>query len=201
MPAKPLNQIFSGMPQMSAAFQGWKIKLALLKIVQTVIDGFVVNNEALVTFSGTWQPLSPEMIKLYPEGQWSWEWIDLHVDGSKLLFQTNDRISRNGLIYKVMAVKDYTLNNFSEYYLIRDYEFVLPTPIDGIVMVGDDIVLSGEDVVIDDTGPIVLNGDEVVWNGNDLIIAEAGSTAISQPVTYNGEPVTYNGDPVTILVQ
>lgn len=185
---------------MSAAFGSWKVAIVLMKIVQIVQDGFVINNETPVKFQGTWQPLSPEEIALKPDGQRSWEWIDLHVEGNRIIFQTNDRVSRNGLIYKVMAVRDYTLNNFSEYHLIRDYEFIIPIPVDGVVMVGDDVVLSGDDVVVDDTGPVVLVGDEVVWDGNNLIVAMPGSSAISEPVTYNGDPVTYNGAPVTILV-
>lgn len=121
MPPKPLNQI-SGMPQMSAAFQGWTTKLILHKITQSIVDGFVQQAETTINVLGTWQPLSPEEIALKPDGQRSWEWIDLHIEGSKVLFQTNDRVIYGGLKYKIMAVKDYTLNNYSEYHLVLDYQ-------------------------------------------------------------------------------
>lgn len=121
MPAKPLNQI-SGMPQMSAAFEGWMSKITFSKIVQSVVDGLVVNTPVPITIDGTWQPLDPEEIKLKPDGERSWEWIDLHVRGKNIIFATTDRVDYQGLLYKVMAVRDYTLNNYSEYHLIRDYQ-------------------------------------------------------------------------------
>lgn len=119
--ATPLNQL-SGMPQMSAAFSGWTISISLKKITQTVVNGFVQNAETDLTIKGIWQPLSPDEIALKPDGQRSWEWIWLHVEGKTLLFKTNDRIIRNGIKYKIMAVKDYTLNNYSEYHLVLDYQ-------------------------------------------------------------------------------
>lgn len=111
------------MPQMSAAFAGWKTSIDLKKITQSVgTDGFVEESETALTVQGTWQPLSPEEIMLKPDGQRSWEWIWFHVEGATLLFKTNDKIFKNGIKYKIMAVKDYTLNNFSEYHLVLDYQ-------------------------------------------------------------------------------
>jgi len=121
MPPKPLNQI-SGMPQMSAAFEGWTTNLILKLVTQTITDGFVTDTTTDLNVFGTWQPLSPEEIALKPDGQRSWEWIDLHIEGSVLLFATNDRVMYGGLKYKIMAVKDYTLNNYSEYHLVLDYQ-------------------------------------------------------------------------------
>lgn len=118
---KTLKNQLSGMPQMSAAFGGWKIKISLLKITQTVTSGLVTETSAKVDVQGTWQPLSPQAIQLKPDDQRSWEWIDLHVEGNAMVFKTNDRITRDGVRYKVMASLDYTLNNFSEYHLVRDF--------------------------------------------------------------------------------
>jgi hypothetical protein len=119
--AAPLNQI-SGMPQMSAAFAGWTIPITLSRITQAVVDGFVTESSTSLTIQGTWQPLKPQEIALKPEGQRSWSWFDLHCEGSALHFDTNDRIVRDGIRYKIMAVKDYTLNNYSEYHLVLDYQ-------------------------------------------------------------------------------
>jgi len=121
MPPKPLNQI-SGMPQMSAAFAGWTTRLVLKTVTQTVVDGFVQDATTDLNVLGTWQPLSPDEIALKPDGQRSWAWYDLHIEGSVLLFATNDRVIYNDLKYKIMAVKDYTLNNYAEYHLVLDYQ-------------------------------------------------------------------------------
>lgn len=117
----PLNQQ-SGMPQMAAAFRNWMITLYLIRIEQRVTEGFVEQVETPIRVQGTWQPLSPDEIKLKPDGQRSWEWIDLHIVGKTMVFATNDRVSRDGIRYKVMAVKDWTLNNYSEYHLVLDYQ-------------------------------------------------------------------------------
>lgn len=149
MPAKPLNLALSGMPQMSAAFMGWKVNLALLRITQEISDGFLIDFQETVNVQGTWQPLDPEEIELKPEGQRSWEWIDLHIEGAKLLFDTNDRVLYNSIRYKVMARKDYTLNNFSEYHLVRDYDDGLnpsPVPENVVTYMGAIVTYQGQPV-------------------------------------------------------
>lgn len=121
MPPKKINEL-SDMPQMSAAFDGWKIKLSLEKITQSIVDGFVQEAKQTLNVYGTWQPLSPEEIALKPDGQRSWDWYMLHIEGGAVLFKTNDRVKYNGKTYKIMAVKDYTLNNYSEQHVIADYQ-------------------------------------------------------------------------------
>lgn len=121
MPPKPLNQI-SGMPKMAAAFQGWTVPITIKKITQTIVNGFVTDTETTLQFDGTWQPLDPEEIQLKPEGQRSWEWIDLHCMGVNPGLATNDRVEYLGLRYKIMAVKDYSLNNFVEFHLVKDFQ-------------------------------------------------------------------------------
>lgn len=117
----PLNQL-SGMPQMSAAFAGWKSRLTFEKITQTVVDGWVQQHVTTITINGVWQPQSPEDIKLKPEGQWSWSWFMLHIEGTDNSFQTNDRFIFRGVQYKVMAKRDYTLNNYVQLELIEDFQ-------------------------------------------------------------------------------
>lgn len=149
MAAKPLNVALSGMPQMSAAFGGWTVPISLLLIRQEISAGFLVNYEETVSVKGVWQPLDPEEIELKPEGQRSWEWVDLHVQGSTVKFKTNDRVLKDGVRYKVMSSKDYTLNNFSEYHLVRDFDDGLqPSPVpDGVITyLGDIITYQGQPV-------------------------------------------------------
>lgn len=119
--AKKINEI-SGMPQMGAAFSGWKVNLFLLRVTQQVVDGLVTDTVQEIHAKGTWQPLSAEEIALKADGQRSWQWYDLHIEGASLIFATNDRVIYGGETYKIMAVKDYTLNNYSEYHLILDYQ-------------------------------------------------------------------------------
>lgn len=118
--ATPLNQL-SGMPQMFAAFLGWGSRITVQIVRQTVIDGLVTQTKTPYSFQGTVQPLKPQEIALKPEGQRSWEWLWIHCLRGPLNLTTNDIITYNGKEYKVMAVKDYSLNNFIEYHLVANY--------------------------------------------------------------------------------
>lgn len=117
----PLNAM-SGMPQMSAAFSGWTIKMTWAKITQTIQDGFPVDTEIPYTVDGVFQPMSAEEIQLKPDGQWSWPWFWLHIKGRSSPFETNDRVVYQGKTYKIMEKKDYSLNNYTQLSLILDFQ-------------------------------------------------------------------------------
>jgi hypothetical protein len=118
---KTLDQL-SGMPHMKAAFSGWTKSITLKVITQTVVDGFIEDASRDFTFQGTIQPLQTNKIILKPEGQRSWEWLQIHCITSSLDLKTNDRIEYGGRIFKIMAQNDYSLNNFIEYHAVADYQ-------------------------------------------------------------------------------
>lgn len=107
---------------MSAAFSGWTMPITLVVIKQRIIEGFNKDVGSNKTFNGTIQPLSPKQLILKPEGERAWEWIMIHCETGELLLDDGDRIVYNGKTYKVMGNNDYSLNNFNEYHLVRDYE-------------------------------------------------------------------------------
>lgn len=112
----------SGMPQMAMTLSGWEVPLTLTKMIQSINDGFVSFTEQTFNFMGVWQPLKDEQLQFLPENQRSWEWIWIHAKASDLNLETADKVIFNNKRYKVMAVKDYSLNSFIEYQLVRDYE-------------------------------------------------------------------------------
>lgn len=118
---KPLNQL-SGMPQITSAFKGWTKKISLVVVTQSIVDGFVQESLAATDFEGTIQPLIPEELKLKPEAQRSWEWLQIHCVSGNLNLKNNDRIIYNGKKYKVMAPRDYSLNGYIEYHCVEDYQ-------------------------------------------------------------------------------
>lgn len=112
----------SGMPQMNTTLIGWEVPLSLVKITQDITeDGDLSTTETLVRFLGVWQPLRAEQLELKPEGQRSWEWYWIHAKTGTLNLDTADKVVFNDKQFKVMAVKDYSLNGFIEYELCRDY--------------------------------------------------------------------------------
>lgn len=112
----------NGMPNMANTLNGWETPLTLVKVTQSIIDGDAVKVETLINFLGVWQPLRDEQLQFKPEGQRSWEWIWIHAKSSTLNLSTQDKVIFNSKRYKVMSVKDYSLNGFIEYELVRDYE-------------------------------------------------------------------------------
>lgn len=112
----------SGMPQMDTTLYGWEVPLTLVKVVQSVVDGDLVTTETQINFKGVWQPLSAEQLNLLPEGQRSWENVWIHCKASQLNLETASKVIFNGKRYKITQKKDYGLNGYVEYMLIRDYE-------------------------------------------------------------------------------
>lgn len=121
MSKTPLNQS-SGMPKMSAAFRGWMTNITLRRITQPIVNGLVTEKLEDIIFKGTIQPLSPQKTALKPEGQRAWKWLQIHCLKGANNLQPNDRILYLGEIFKVMDVLDYSLNNYIEYHLVKDYQ-------------------------------------------------------------------------------
>lgn len=111
-----------GMPNMGSTLSGWECPLTLIKITQDIVEGDVVTQEEKIDFLGVWQPLRDEQLQFLPEGQRSWSWYWIHAKSGTLNLKTQDKIIFEGKRYKVMNIKDYSLNGFIEYQVIRDYE-------------------------------------------------------------------------------
>lgn len=120
MPRPPKK--YNGMPKMDLAFNGWQSSFSLKVVTQTIVDGFVTDTIQNVSYTGTIQPLNPELVALKPEGQRSWEWLQIHVKTGQYNLNVNDRILYNDIEYKIMAVKDYSINNYLEYHAVYDYQ-------------------------------------------------------------------------------
>ena len=112
----------SGMPNMSNTLNGWETTITLVKITQDVVEGDLVEEKSLIQFQGVIQPLKTEQLMSKPENMRSWEWLWIHVKSGSLNLKTGDKIEWNGKLYKVMGVKDYSLNGYVEYEIVRDYQ-------------------------------------------------------------------------------
>ena len=112
----------SGMPQMGGTLNNWEVPLTLVKITQNVVDGDLVTSETTYNFMGVFQPLSAEQLSLLPEGQRSWENVWIHCKSSQLNLETASKVIFNNKRYKITQKKDYGLNGYVEYMLIKDFE-------------------------------------------------------------------------------
>lgn len=107
---------------MRTTLSGWESPLTLVKITQNVVDGDVIQTETPINFMGVWQPLRDEQLQFKPEGQRSWSWYWIHAKAGTLNLQTQDKIIFQSKRYKVMSVKDYSLNGYIEYEVVLDYQ-------------------------------------------------------------------------------
>lgn len=114
----------NGMPNMRNTLTGWEVPLSLIKVTQFMSEGDVVKTEQKIDFMGVWQPLRDEELQFKPENQRSWSWYWIHAKAGTLNLQTQDKIKFMDKRFKVMAIKDYSLNGFIEYQIVRDYEEV-----------------------------------------------------------------------------
>ena len=106
---------------MKSAFSGWFSQVTIIVITQAVVDGFTIDTETATSFKGTIQPLSPNQLMFKPEGQREFEWLQIHCIAGELNLSPNDRITYNDKNFKIMAQKDYSLNNYIEYHAIADF--------------------------------------------------------------------------------
>lgn len=119
---KTLRQI-SGLPQIRAAFCGWGTTILLVKIKQSIVDGFPQDISHEIPFHGVVQPLSPRLLLLKPEGERAWTWLQIHVVASSpVKLDVHDRIMYNCRKYKIMARLDYSANNYMEYHAVEDFQ-------------------------------------------------------------------------------
>lgn len=112
----------SNMPQLSAPFSSWTKTISLTKRTETITNGLVGYTEEVLVFRGIIQPLSAEEIALKPDAQRSWKWLQIHCQNGSLSLTTNDQILYGDVLYKVMAVKDYSLNGYLEFHCVSEYQ-------------------------------------------------------------------------------
>lgn len=120
MPLK-INEI-STMPQMQEAIDGWEIDVMVNQKRQSMVNGDVVYKNVLVKMCSVIQPLKMSDLELKTPQEREWEWYYLHIKSTYPQLTVNQQVFIKGNPYKVMKVKDYSLNAFREYEVIRDYE-------------------------------------------------------------------------------
>lgn len=118
----PLNQQPSGTtPDVSGALQDYYQPMVFSPVVKTIVGYQVDETANPINFRGTWQPLSPRVLMLKPEGQRAWSWFLLHSDMA-LVLNVDDVVIWRGKQTRVMARKDFGLYGYVEYHLMQDWE-------------------------------------------------------------------------------
>jgi hypothetical protein len=109
------------LPNVMDALNGWFQDNTFTLITKTVVDFELVETQVQSSFYGVKQPMSPEVLKLKPEGQRSWDWNTIHST-PELILKTDDIIIMEGHNYRVMERLDYAAYGYLEYHLVKDYQ-------------------------------------------------------------------------------
>lgn len=117
-----ISDINLNLPQMDETLRGWEVNVYANYTEQEEVDGDIVERNYTKTIIGVRQPLKSQEVALLPEGQRSWQWYWLHVDAKYPQLQYQQQVTIKGEDYRVMAIKDYSLDGFFEYYLVKDYQ-------------------------------------------------------------------------------
>lgn len=120
MPLK-INEI-STMPQMQEAIDGWEVDMIVNKKRQTMVNGDVVYKDMYIKLRGVWQPFKPEDLLNKEEYARSWSWFYVHVKTTYPELTIGQQIIMRGKTYKVMGIRDYSLNSYRLYEVILDFQ-------------------------------------------------------------------------------
>ena len=116
----PLNANSGTVPDASTALDDWYQPMTFGLITKTVSDFQVIETIVNIKFLGVWQPLSGRQLVMKPEGQRAWSWWKLFSQ-RQLNLIIDDVIIYLTKQYRVMANKDFTLEQYQEYDLVEDY--------------------------------------------------------------------------------
>ena len=110
-----------GLPQMSSCFSGWKQDIVFIKQGQQSIndDGLVFNSVIQDTIQATVQPLSATQLQMKPQGERSWDWQMVHIEGQTQTLNTGDFIIHNDIKYRITAIMPYYAYNYCEYHAVQ----------------------------------------------------------------------------------
>lgn len=116
----PLNASAGSVPDMSTALYNWMQPMTFSKIVKTIVDFQVVETPTVISFQGVWQPFSPQMLAMKPEGQRQWKWFMLHSPIA-LSLSPDEVVTYLGTQFRVMSTLDYKLYGYFQYELVDDF--------------------------------------------------------------------------------
>ena len=124
--AKKINEI-SNTPQVGTTLKSWFYPITLQRLIISMVDFEAVKTPININTSGVIQPLSAEELKIKPEEQRSWEWLQVHCESNLQLTPEGpgvigDKVIYDGIRYRCLKRKNFKLYGYIEYHLVQDYE-------------------------------------------------------------------------------
>ena len=118
---KKMSVLTTGQPDLSWAVDGWFEPIVFFHMQTQLIDGFAREIPVPIRTQGTIQPMSQTLVNAKPEGMRSWRWLTIHCMPDVIL-KPNDKISVDGVGYRVKGIWDYRRNGFFIYDCGEDFQ-------------------------------------------------------------------------------
>ena len=117
-----ISQLSNNLPNVSDVVASWEMPITANYVIQSMVNGEVVDTPMKKFIKGIVQPLKAEEIALKEEGMRSFAWFLIHVHERFGELQTTQILTYNGVNYKIKAKKPYSLNGYFEYHAITDFD-------------------------------------------------------------------------------
>lgn len=108
------------MPDAGQSMRAWFQKLTLYRVVKIINDFEISESKIPFTTNGAIQPLSGRKLEMKPEGQRSWDWLEVHCENGLTLIP-DEVIEYKGIKYRVMQTKNYSAYGYGYYEIVNDY--------------------------------------------------------------------------------
>lgn len=107
---------------MSNTIKPWFLNITL-EIVERTMSGADWVESVTQTYNtkGVVQPPSPRDLKIMPEGAWAWNWLTVHCLPD-VNINVNQFVRYDGVLYKVMAKKDWSKYGYIKYTLLEAFQ-------------------------------------------------------------------------------
>ena len=117
-----LNNTNAALPNMGGTITGWFLNITF-ETVERTLDGadWVETVTGTINTKGVVQPPRDEDLKIMPEGTWAWKWLMIHCLPNVQL-TPNQYIKYDGIVYKVMAKKDWTKYGYVRYMVAEAFQ-------------------------------------------------------------------------------
>jgi hypothetical protein len=118
-PSLPSGGSVNALPNANNAITGWEVAIKLIKITTSNNGGKIKQNITTIPTIAIVQPLSPQELEIKPEGERSFEWLQVHIriENFTLNITTGDKIEWQGKKYTIMNDLGYELYGHKQFHV------------------------------------------------------------------------------------
>ena len=109
-------------PYLAGALKGWTQKINFQIVTKSIVNHQVQETTSVETFDCNLQPMPAQKVDKKPLEQRSWKWWSLIVKEGIILKPDDKLTDRNGTVYTIMKVNDWTESGFQKYEAVENFD-------------------------------------------------------------------------------